>query len=363
MTPEIRGWCPGAWRPMMSGDGLVVRVRPRGGRLSVAQAHGIAQAASRHGNGLIDLTARANIQIRGVTAAGHPALLGDLIGLGLLDPEPAAEARRNITSSPFADTLALAEALAAQSLPALPDKFGFLLDTAAARWLDATPGDIRIERGETGLILRADGAAAGMPVTESDAPEAAAEMARWFVASGGAPGGRGRMAAHLACHPLPPALSGDAQPGPAMPRPAPGLRPEGALVALAFGQMRAETLAAIAHPVRVTPWRALLLEGAGLPRDPSLISDPADPLLRVVACTGAPGCPQALAETRDLARRLAPRIPPDALLHVSGCAKGCAHPAPAPLTLVATGQGFALIRGGRASDRTDAFLTDLTGSF
>ena len=28
-APVIQGWCPGALRPMMSGDGLVVRVRPR----------------------------------------------------------------------------------------------------------------------------------------------------------------------------------------------------------------------------------------------------------------------------------------------------------------------------------------------
>ena len=35
---EIKGWCPSALRPMQSGDGLVVRVRPRGGRLSAEQA-------------------------------------------------------------------------------------------------------------------------------------------------------------------------------------------------------------------------------------------------------------------------------------------------------------------------------------
>ena len=26
-APIVQGWCPGAHRPMMSGDGLVVRVR------------------------------------------------------------------------------------------------------------------------------------------------------------------------------------------------------------------------------------------------------------------------------------------------------------------------------------------------
>ncbi|MFD1807161.1 hypothetical protein ACFSHQ_00890 [Gemmobacter lanyuensis] len=36
----MQGWCPGALRPMMSGDGLVVRVRPRLGRLRADQARG-----------------------------------------------------------------------------------------------------------------------------------------------------------------------------------------------------------------------------------------------------------------------------------------------------------------------------------
>ncbi|MGY4427317.1 sulfite reductase beta subunit-like hemoprotein [Bradyrhizobium sp. JR6.1] len=47
----IKGWCPGALRPMQSGDGLVVRIRPRGGRLDAAQAAGIAELAARYGNG------------------------------------------------------------------------------------------------------------------------------------------------------------------------------------------------------------------------------------------------------------------------------------------------------------------------
>jgi precorrin-3B synthase len=28
---EIKGWCPGALRPMASGDGLVLRIRARTG--------------------------------------------------------------------------------------------------------------------------------------------------------------------------------------------------------------------------------------------------------------------------------------------------------------------------------------------
>ncbi|MGC1427365.1 MAG: precorrin-3B synthase, partial [Albidovulum sp.] len=81
-----------------------------------------------------------------------------------------------------------------------------------------------------------------------------------------------------------------------------------------------------------------------------LITDPADPMLRVTACTGAPGCPQALIATRGLARALGASLPESARLHVSGCAKGCAHPGPAPLTLVGRADGTVdLIRNGTAA--------------
>ena len=111
----IKGWCPSAYRPMLSGDGLVVRIRPRCGRLSAAQAHGVADLAARHGNGLIDVTGRANLQIRGVSAAGHESLLGELAQLGLIDADEECEAQRNVLVTPFwnegDDTHLLATAL------------------------------------------------------------------------------------------------------------------------------------------------------------------------------------------------------------------------------------------------------------
>jgi precorrin-3B synthase len=129
--------------------------------------------------------------------------------------------------------------------------------------------------------------------------------------------------------------------------------PQGALVGFEFGQMMAGTLSDLAAlgPIRVTPWRMLLVEGLRrLPALPGLLTDPADPMRRVVACTGAPGCLQARAPTRDLARRLAPQVPEGRILHVSGCAKGCAWPAVADVTLVATRHGFDRVRNGQARD-------------
>ena len=43
-------------------------------------------------------------------------------------------------------------------------------------------------------------------------------------------------------------------------------------------------------------------------------------------------------------------VPAGSLVHVSGCAKGCAHPGAAPWTLVGDGGRYDLVRNGRAGD-------------
>jgi len=365
--PEIRGWCPGALRPMASGDGLVVRLRPPLGRLTAAQAAAIAEASVSHGNGILDLSSRANLQLRGVTDSSHAALIESLRRHDLIDPDIRTETLRNLIVTPFRDPTpkhdpqhqsgesidALAATLtsALAGLPHLPGKFGFALDCGPRPVLTAASADVRVERAADGrLILRPDGYPLGRPV--GDLAAEVRDLVTWFLAAGGVQDGRGRMAALIARGYVPPGC--DTAPAAALPQPAPGLCAAGALVALAFGQMQAATLAALAslgHDIRLTPWRMLLLAGAvGLPTLPGLIIDPADPLLRVTACTGAPGCPQARGETRALARRLAPHLPQDLHLHVSGCAKGCAHPVAAHLALVASGAGYDLIRDGKASD-------------
>jgi precorrin-3B synthase len=359
----VKGWCPGALRPMQSGDGLVARVRPFGGRLDAAQISGLAHLAERHGNGLIDVTSRANLQIRGVNETSHRLLLEGLAQLALLDLDADTESRRNILVTPFwragdaTQSLAaeLEEALADSSLE-LPTKFGFAIDDGTSRVLAGDSADVRIERDHSGaLLVRADGDKLGRSVARGEAVTTALAFADWFVISGGARGGRGRMAAHLATGAiLPEALRGEAEPAPIMAAARPGLYSQGAMVGVAFGQMAHATLnqfAGCGHALRMTPWRMVLSEGKrAMPSATGLITEAYDPALRVIACSGAPRCREAHADTRGLAAALAPNIGGAARLHVSGCAKGCAHSGPAAITLVATGAGFDLVRAGSTRD-------------
>ncbi len=359
----VKGWCPGALRPMRSGDGLLLRIRPHGGRFDAEEAAGIAALAERYGNGLIDLTSRGNLQIRGVSDAGHQSVIDELSRLHLLDPDPESEARRNILVTPFwsasDDNCVLAAELElglAIGPARLPTKFGFALDCGTERALAGASADIRIERCIAGeLIVRADGAEHGRAVAQSEAVKIALALAEWFVDSGGAKGGRGRMAAHIAAGAnLPAALRGHVEPASRAVAPRPGLYPQGAMVGAAFGQLTHAALADLAgcaEGLRMTPWRMILAEGLReMPQCEGLITQADDPILRVVACSGAPACREAYADTRALAVALAPHIAAGERLHVSGCGKGCAHSLPAAITLVATEEGFDLVRGGSTRD-------------
>ncbi|MCC1494738.1 cobalamin biosynthesis protein CobG [Cognatishimia sp. F0-27] len=401
-VPLVRGWCPGAHRPMMSGDGLVVRVRPFRAELSPEQALGLCELAERFGNGTLDITSRANLQLRGVAADKHGALLAALDALGVIDADPAVEGMRNIlmpmdwqTGDP---TATLYEALVAglPTLPALPEKMGFALDTGGQPMLGHGSADFRFERAVDGrLVLRADGAGTGFATTLEQAVADLAALARWFVQSGGREAGR--MARHLRGVALPerfqgvapraapcPAASGAASLQPACGPVAPGRAdgPGGArrfqtgggktvpgptalgrcafgpaagvafgtVLGVAFGSMRSGDLAAAIQThrpeaLRLMLDRRLLFKGATIGQATGFVSDPQDPILTTHACPGAPYCPQASVETRALATRLAPRLAGRSL-HVSGCTKGCAWPRVADVVLVGRGGAFDLVREG-----------------
>jgi precorrin-3B synthase len=344
----VKGWCPDAWHPMMAGDGLLVRVKPRLGRLTRSQVLGLCDAAMAHSNGLIDMTARANLQLRGVDEHGRQALLDRLLALGLLDGDPVIEQRRNILVAPDwragDDSHRIAGELLNRldELPDLPGKVGFAIDAGQTCILDGEAGDFRIERGsDGGLILRADGRATGVAVAAGREVDALIALAHWFAASGGAEAGR--MARHRLA--LPEWACGDFLPAPSTGSIAPGRHDLGWAYGLPFGRIEAPLLAGMVETsptaaFRITPWRVLLVEGAPAMRVNGLIDDPADPLLHVDACPGAPCCPQATVETRDIARRLAPHIA--GRLHVSGCAKGCARPRAADVTLTGRDGRFDL---------------------
>src|ERR1700693_6221598 len=97
-----KGWCPTLTEPMRSGDGLLVRIKPLGAVIPAAAARVLAHAAARDGNGTIELTNRASLQVRGLSAETLPRFVVAMVAAGLAHVDPKVEHRRMVISSPLA---------------------------------------------------------------------------------------------------------------------------------------------------------------------------------------------------------------------------------------------------------------------
>ena len=211
------------------------------------------------------------------------------------------------------------------------------------------PADIRFERASDGaLLIRADGADWGRFVAPDDAVDAAIMLAYWFAQNRTAEARRMRALADR----LPDVWQQEMSAPPAPPA-APGPRADGFLLGVAFGSMTEAALRGLldqtgAQEIVLTPWRMMLLPGVTEARRPGFVTAPGGRLLATHACPGAPGCASATVQTRALAMALAART--NGSLHVSGCAKGCALPRTADVTLVGRDGAFDLVRAGASWD-------------
>lgn len=397
-TPEIKGWCPSAHAPMASGDGLLIRAHTFGSRVSATQLRAIAAISADCGNGLVDLTQRARLQLRGLSEATIEEARERLDEHGLVDRNAHANDAMQIIAGPRAcglhtgfDLDALLLDLERQRsehdsiLHALPAKFLVSIDTGGKYTLADAAADIRIEAIDKSRVAVCVAGAPGQGaiVNAPDVATIAISLARAFVTLRGGRFKLRRMRHLVAAHGLGALLREakiEMQPycwrEPTTLRSILGMHTTGDVIGVGvgapFGRLRARELASVADlvagcsdgVVHLTHWRALLLSAptfvaaqriCNAARALDLIVAPDDPRLSVIACPGAPDCAQAQGETRRRAARLAPLAQQIASadgvgLHVSGCAKGCARQRAAPITLVARNGHFDLVENGAATD-------------
>ncbi len=77
-APMPRGACPGLSAPMPTGDGLLVRLAPTEA-MPVDAFIGLCAAARRHGNGIMEVTARGSLQVRGLTPRSAPLFAAEVV--------------------------------------------------------------------------------------------------------------------------------------------------------------------------------------------------------------------------------------------------------------------------------------------
>lgn len=320
--------CPGAVELHPAADGGLARIRVPGGTLSAAQWDVVRLAALELGSGVIELTSRANLQLRGV--ADGVELGARLAAAGLL-PSASHERIRNIIAAPLEDNQWLVDALDAAlcadpSLAALPGRF-----------LVTVGGAVSGLGGDFGLVddvLLLAGTDTGVRV--SDPVDAVVVAARLFQQMRGTAwrlsevddDGVRKITEHFG-------VSSGALFTPVVTPVAPSPVTPGVLL----GRLDANQLPGV--PLRLTPWRSLVVPAGTDTSD--LITDPESPWHGVSACTGRPGCAKSLSDVRADAKAWL-GTPHNRPVHWSGCSRRCGRPAGDVIEFVATGDGYEEIR-------------------
>ncbi|MGA2889037.1 MAG: NirA family protein [Terracidiphilus sp.] len=136
-------------------DSFMLRLRVPGGILTAHQMRGLAAMASDWGSGRVDITTRANLQIREFQPKNIVRVLNKLQSLGMTSRGSGADNIRNITASPITgldptelcDVASLADALHyyilnSRDLYGLPRKFNVAFDNGGAISVVADTNDI-----------------------------------------------------------------------------------------------------------------------------------------------------------------------------------------------------------------------------
>lgn len=381
--------CPGVLRLHPAQDGGLARVRLLGGRIGATQLDAVA-AAARLGNGLVELTSRANLQVRGLPGAAVERVEALLGGAGLL-PSRTHERVRNVVASPLAGrhprsvaaTDAVVSALdrglcADPFLAQLPGRFLFAVDDGAG--LTAGAGadvSLTAERplgqlaSPVGFALALGGCRTTLVASRTDAAELALSAARAFLAVRAEQARRAWRVRELVGGPTEIARRLDAGmiqgAPPQLARLAPGTLAQrdgrASVTALPpLGRIdppAIEALAALVRThggeVRLSTRRTLSfldIEAAQVASvrralgELGLVISPRSGWEGLSACAGLGACTKARVDVRAAAaRRAAARGADDPIEHWSACDRRCGEPAEAGVAVFADGPGLTVEEG------------------
>jgi precorrin-3B synthase len=387
-------FCPGILHAVPSKDGLLIRIRVPGGLIRSSQLGVVAELSTMFSDGQVEITSRANIQLRAIKHPELAQVVEALVSVGLL-PSPKHDRVRNIVASPIAG-LDIKELLDIQSLvrelddflsgdselAELHPKFSLALD-GGGRWFSRESADLTMRAlnvaGRVYFHLTIGSMPTGLGVTTDRAVDCMLETARnclriakqFDIPARGrritaAPSAISRMMDCLTDFMTPCPIPHDSIAEDEVPVGITDTKQAGlvcVIPSVPLGRLQASQahlISAIATDwgasLRLTPWRGIVL--GAIPEtavtrviaqldDGGLSVDGKDGYRGLSACAGSQGCEASLADVRALAVSLAHRLvdhdtKPGWRVNISGCEKQCGMRNGAMAELVANQSGYSM---------------------
>lgn len=383
--------CPGALRLHDAADGKLARVRLPGGRLAVSALLVLADLADL-GNGIVELTSRGNLQVRGLPASAGPEVARRLADGGLL-PSLDHDRVRNVLASPLGErhpaagmpSDALVAALDAgirsdDALARLSGRFLFAVEDASGT-LGTHDADVTLLPADGRIALALGPHRTTLTAPAERAAELALDAARAFVDLAADGDGRRWRIVDLdrGAQRVVARLGGElrgARTAAGRPLPVGSVSQADGRMALTvlppLGRLTAPMLRGLAEiaqgeDVRSSPARTVTV----LDVDPDVLAGtlrrletlgfetrPSTGWSGLTACAGRGACANARADVRAAATaRAAVRRAGDAAEHWCACERGCGRRAHGT-TVLATADGVVIARpdGDRVAPTLPAAL-------
>jgi len=392
-------FCPGVLHAVQAKDGLLLRIRVPGGLIEADQLRTIADLSCSFADGAIEITSRANLQLRAIGDQDLSHIVERISLAGLL-PSPQHDRVRNIVTSPMAgldpgeliDPRPLIRELdrclqADTAFVNLHPKFSFGIHGGPKRFSRETDDislnalnmggapyfDYSLGGDSLGFVVKPREAIDCMLATARICIELAKEFSvpvrgKAIVAI---PGARERI-----LH----ALSQMLEPSPvSLPVTIVNEAPLGIcatpqdgrvsiIPSVPLGRLKPEQAHYLADTsdewkgdLRLAPWRGVILGSIPTSAADNIIAqlralglscEGRDGFQGIAACAGITGCDASLADVRGHAALLAQRlsghaVPSGWTVNLSGCDKQCARRHGATADLVASPLGYTLTIKGR----------------
>jgi len=405
-------FCPGVLHAVQAKDGLLIRIRVPGGLIEANQLRTIADLSRSYADETIEITSRANLQLRAIQNQDLSYIVESISSAGLL-PSPQHDRVRNIVTSPIAgldgeeliDPRPLIHELdrrlrADTAFVNLHPKFSFAIHGSTRRF-NRDHDDISLEAVDldsaSHFRLSIGGTSLGFVVQPADAVDcmlAAAKMCIGLALECSTPV-RAKAVVTIpdALKRIVDALSHLLTPSPVSPPPCIvnealiGIYPTtqdgrvSIIPSVPLGRLNPEQARYLADTsdewegdLRLAPWRGVVLGSIpksaagniiGQLRTVGLSCEGRDGFQGIAACAGIAGCDASLADVRGDAASLAQRlsghaVPSGWTVNLSGCDKQCARRHGATAELVADLSGYTLNIAGRrvASNCSREFALD-----
>jgi precorrin-3B synthase len=405
-------FCPGVLHAVQAKDGLLLRIRVPGGLIEANQLRTIADLSRSFADGTIEITSRANLQLRAVRNQDLSHIVEGISSAGLL-PSPQHDRVRNIVTSPIAgldgeelmdprplihelDRQLRAEPIFANLHP----KFSFAIHCGPRRF-SRDLDDIALQavalNSSPHLHLSIGGLSSGFSVERSDAVECVLAVTKMCIGLAHECSVPVRAKAVVK---IPDALKCIVDALSHLLTPSPVATPSHTVIEALMGVYpttqdgrvsiipsvplgrlnpeQARYLADVSNEwegdIRLAPWRGVVL--GSIPKSAAdnivghlhtigLSCEGRDGFQGIAACAGITGCDASLADVRGDAASLAQRllghtVPSGWTVNLSGCDKQCARRHGATAELIAGPLGYTLNMSGSrvASDCSREFALD-----